>query len=239
MQRAALLPSCPHCFASSAVSLRLVSWNVHLHHLSLSGRHAMCCLIDVWIRSLRRGRLSHGSVRQNMCEQKWGHLGRIRNCEDEGGGGNKNKAIWVEFCSPACVCLFDRASVAAYVCVVLVFLSVFLHAKMKARRWGFFSSSSSASSNVSQPGQASQQKNDRYTGVVWQGSSAGLTRCTKPRGALTLWGPVEEHLHTHTHTQVFSPKKKKRASMWEEALMFFNPSVSFVVTFSLLQGTDS
>lgn len=108
-----------------------------------------------------------------------------------------------------CVCLFDRASVAAYVCVVLVFLSVFLHAKMKARRWGFFSSSSSASSNVSQPGQASQQKNDRYTGVVWQGSSAGLTRCTKPRGALTLWGPIEEHLHTRMHTQVFSPKKKK------------------------------
>lgn len=50
------------------------------------------------------GRLSHGSVRQNMCEQKWGHLGRIRNCEDEERGErkNKNKTAWVEFCSPVC-----------------------------------------------------------------------------------------------------------------------------------------
>lgn len=109
MQRAALLPSSPHCFASSAVSLRLVSWNVHLHHLSLSGRHAMCCLIDVWIRSLRRGRLSHGSVRQNMCEQKWGHLGRIRNCEDEEGGGIKIK-LYESNSAPlhVCVCLTEH-----------------------------------------------------------------------------------------------------------------------------------
>lgn len=212
MQRAALLPSCPHCFASSAVSLRLVSWNVHLHHLSLSGRHAMCCLIDVWIRSLRRGRLSHGSVRQNMCEQKWGHLGRIRNCEDEEGGGEIKIKLYESNSAPlrVCVCLTEHQWLL--MCALCLYSWVYFC----MQRWrpdgeGFFSSSSSASSNVSQPGQASRQKNDRYTGVVWQGSSAGLTRCTKPRGALTLWGPVEEHLHTHTHTQVFSPKKKKKS----------------------------
>lgn len=141
-----------------------------------------------------------------------------------------------------CVCVFVWQSISGCLCVHCACIPECISACKDEGQTVrvFFSSSSSASSNVSQPGQASQQKNDRYTGVVWQGSSAGLTRCTKPRGALTLWGPVEEHLHTHTHTQVFSPKKKKkRASMWEEALMFFNPSVSFVVTFSLLQGTDS
>lgn len=111
-----------------------------------------------------------------------------------------------------CVCVFVWQSISGCLCVRCACIPECISAcKDEGQTVSvFFSSSSSASSNVSQPGQASQQKNDRYTGVVWQGSSAGLTRCTKPRGALTLWGPVEEHLHTHTHTQVFSPKKKKK-----------------------------
>lgn len=70
-------------------------WNVHLHRLSLTGRNAMCCLIDVWICLRRRDRLSHSSVRQNMCEQKWGHLWKIRNCAEEEGKNNIDKMIWV------------------------------------------------------------------------------------------------------------------------------------------------
>ncbi len=87
--------------------------NVHLHHLSLTGRHAMCCLIDVWI-CLRRGDcLSHGSVRQNMCEQKWGHLGRMRNCvqveKRRGRGKNNDWMIWSCFrriLVPCVCCVF-------------------------------------------------------------------------------------------------------------------------------------
>lgn len=52
------------------------------------GSKPRCYLIDVWICLTKRDRLSHGSVRQNMCEQKWGHLGRIRNCEDKEGKNN-------------------------------------------------------------------------------------------------------------------------------------------------------
>lgn len=102
-------------------------WNVHLHHLSLTGRHAMCRLIDVWI-CLRRGDcLSHGSVRQNMCEQKWGHLGRMRNCEEKQEEKEEEEKLMIEWrdrvfrripVPPACVvCLFYRARVFACVCV--------------------------------------------------------------------------------------------------------------------------
>lgn len=94
------------CCSGSALS------NVHLHHLSLTGRHAMCSLIDVWI-CLRRGdRLSHGSVRQNMCEQKWGHLGRMRNCEDKKEEKKKKKDGMI------CSC-FRRIRVPCVCCVFI------------------------------------------------------------------------------------------------------------------------
>lgn len=100
-------PTLPVCIVLPAVLCCscLSLWNVHLHHLSLTGKHAMCCLIDGWICFRRRSRLSHGSVCQNKCEQKWGHLERIRNCEEK-KRKKKHKIIWMCFrwIRVPCVC---------------------------------------------------------------------------------------------------------------------------------------
>lgn len=113
-----------------------------------------------------------------------------------------------EFWSPVrVVCLFNRTRVLACVCLGVYSFVYCMHSCVKARLWDLsllcliwcFPAKPSAPA-----------ESDRYTGVVWQGSSAGRTCCTGPQGAFTPWGQTEEHREIHTHTYVFS---LQRASM--------------------------
>lgn len=134
--------------------------------------HSQGGMIDVWICLRRRDCLSHGSVRQNMCEQKWGHLGRIRNCEEE------EEKIMIKLYEhfldripvPRVCCVFIWQSVSGYVCVCVflcVFLSVLLYSLLCVWRRDCEIFLFCASSNVSQPSKA--------TGWKWQVYRCGLT----------------------------------------------------------------
>lgn len=140
------------------------------------GSKPRCYLIDVWICLTKRDHLSHGSVRQNMCEQKLGHLGRIRNCEDKEGKNNVIiYRVLVCMCSWEYIWVGDAGYIRHNLSYILcahfsVSLHGFLYGKLEAkgRLW---------LCNVSPPGQVVSNKKQTSTkAVVWQGSYAGLTR---------------------------------------------------------------
>lgn len=181
--------SAPSCFPSVRIVLPAVPcrsgsslWNVHLHHLSLTGRHAMCCLIDVWICLRRRDCLSHGSVRQNMCEQKWGHLGKIKKKKLWRRGGKEERWNYMSMFQtnpdpPVCaVCVYlTEREWAACVCLCVCIpecIPVCIAVCVWRRDFEIFS----FVPHLMFPIQAKRvAENDRCTGVVWQASSAGRT----------------------------------------------------------------
>lgn len=202
MQRAAPLPSCPHCFASSAALLRLGS----LKCASASPvTHREACHVPFdWRLDLLEERglsLTWFSAPKYV----WTEMRTFRENEKlrskRGGRESEKKKdrmlclcfrrilvpcvccvfTWAVACM--CLCMYSCVCSCSHICVWRWDLSLL------SLIWCFLA-------KPSNPAQG-----DRYAGVFWQGSSAGRTCYTGPQGAATPWGQTEEQRDTLPSTR--------------------------------------
>lgn len=220
MQRAVLLPSCPHCFASSAVLLRLGSLKC-ASASPVTHREACHVQFDWRLDLLEERGLS--LTRFSAPKYVWTEMRTFRENEKLWRKKKEKKMIeWYvhvlgEFWSPVCVvCLFNRAWVVACVCLC-VYSCVYscMHSCVWRRDCEIFLFC--ASSDVSQPSQATRHK---VTGTQVWFDSAHLQ---------AVHGVRDHGVHLHPEVRLRSRETHIHLSSLHRALVCVRCNDKFII----------